>query len=146
MFSTEGGLRIETDVIDPAANTGKEPRSVLDHVLGMDYSAVELCADKDLLLDFLTVALTDENALLNEWDKLGDNWDGWRQFYSIRGSLLPFLEELERDPALKELFLQMEQWEIRPQTMERYSFSGVDASHWRWEAVVYPGIGVDMVG
>lgn len=145
MFSAEGGLRIETDVIDPAANTGKEPRTVLEHVLEMDYSAVELCADKELLLDFLTVALTDETAL-SEWDKLGDNWDGQRQFYSIRGSLLPFLEELERDPALKELFLQMEQWEIRPQTMERFSFSGVDDSCWRWEAVVYPGIGVDMVG
>ena len=141
LFTAEGGLHIIMPEIPE--NIDEETARILERVYAMDFSELELGADKALLLDFLTVALTDETSL-NDWNKLGNDWDAIYRFYDIKNTIITFLEELEQDPDLKALFWQMEQWKINQKSGVRYSISGVDSDGREWDAYVIPGIGVDM--
>ena len=141
LFHAEGGLYVKMPEIPEGIN--EETARLLERIYAMDFSDLEMGADKALLLDFLTVALTDESSL-HDWNKLGNDWDARYQFYDIKNTFLTFLEELEQDPDLKALFWQMEQWKINQKSEVRYSISGVDSDGQEWDAYVIPGIGVDM--
>ncbi len=117
----------------------------MEKIYSVDYSELGFGNDKDLVLDFLTANFTVENGL-DYWNLPVLISEHRENAYLAKNTLESLLEELEKDPAMKELFMQMEQWKIHPLSWGCSSISGADSNGREWEAVVYPGVGVDMEG
>ncbi len=119
--------------------------TMLDQVLAMDFSVLELGEDEIFLLDYLKVSLTNENDL-GRWNLPAAVCGRSEEFVWVRSSIHNFLKELELDPAMKECFANMDRWTWKDLGDNKYSISGVDSSGRKWEAWMKTVHFVDMEG
>ena len=108
---------------------------MLEPVLAMDFGALELGEDEVFLLDYLKVFLTNENDL-KRWNLPAGVCERGGEFSGIGNVIRLFWEELERDPALKDCFWEMEQWTLKKLEEDAYSVSGMDSTGQQQEVTI----------